>query len=452
MARQPSKKSSRTTAPKRKTTTTKRRKNDTSNSKSIVLLVAILALLGVLIIVAANSLKSDKELIKNAKNKPNETPKKEVVAKNEAKAENTLPPPAKPIKENKKEETSKDEDITAVIRLILYDYEISRTSVRERKGKDDNGRVGYFYNIKTNADTAKRAKDTLSSVLKKKGYKVKTDNEKITAGTKKDYIEIAFSYPKQKDVAKKTSNKKSEEVKEKKDIVGLPTPPEPANRVVYMSILLDDGGNSYELAERFAKSKYPMAIAILPHLEHSKEAARVCSAYKKNIFLHYPMQPKNYPDIDSGDGSALVTMPEILIEAVTKRNFESFKGVHIDGFNNHMGSAITEDAVKMSQIFKYAKQYTDTFVDSRTTPKSVAYDECVKAGLRCGINKKFIDNDNDVNTIIKMIYEAAEVAKKDGEILVIGHIRQRTLEALDIALPILESRKIAIVPIKTLVR
>ena len=50
------------------------------------------------------------------------------------------------------------------------------------------------------------------------------------------------------------------------------------------------------------------------------------------------------------------------------------------------------------------------------------------------------------------LYEAAEIAKKDGEVLVIGHIRQKTLEALEIALPILESRKVAIVPIKTLVR
>ena len=194
-----------------------------------------------------------------------------------------------------------------------------------------------------------------------------------------------------------------------------------------------------------------MAIAILPHLQDTKESARICSAYGKTIFLHYPMQPKSYPNTDPGEGAALVSMPEILIDAVTKKNFEAL-GVHIDGFNNHMGSAITEDAAKMAQIFKTAKNYTDTFVDSRTTEKSVAYDECVKAGMRCGINRKFIDNDNDVNTIIEMIYEAAEIAKKDGEVLVIGHIRPKTLEALEIALPILENRRIAVVPLKTMVR
>ena len=461
MARQPTKKSSRSTTTKRRTTSG-RKKNKTSD-KSILLIGLVIVLLCGVMFVGIYTLQSEKS--SNVAKEVSKPEKKEVVVKKEKKKEDEVKKTTNDVKETKKETKKvvqeKDEDITAIIRLILYDYEISRTSVKEKTTKGEDGRLGHFYNIRTNSDTAKRAKNTIISVLKQKGYTVKGGDEKITAGNKKKFVDIVFVTPKVKEVA----DRKDEDKKDKKNInkekqvsnikekeKKLPTPPAPANRVVKMAILLDDGGNSSELAERFAKSKYPMAIAILPHLEYSKEAAKISSAYGKSIFLHYPMQPKSYPDTDSGEGSALVSMPEILIEGVTKKNFEEFSGVHIDGFNNHMGSAITEDRAKMSQIFKYAKKYTDTFVDSRTTPNSVAYDECVKAGLRCGINKKFIDNDNDVNTIIKMIYEAAEIAKKDGEVLVIGHIRQKTLEALEIALPILESRKVAIVPIKTLVR
>ncbi len=454
MARQPTKKSSRSTTPKGRSTSA-RKKNKTSD-KSILLIGLVIVLLCGVMFVGIYTLQSEKN--NNVAKEVLKPEKKEVVVNKEKKKDNEVKKPTNVVKENRKEVQEKDDDITAIIRLILYDYEISRTSVKEKTTKGEDGRLGHFYNIRTNSDTAKRAKNTIISVLKQKGFTVKGGDEKITAGNKKKFVEIVFVTPKTKEVADKREEDKKDISKEKQvsnikeKQKKLPTPPAPANRVVKMAILLDDGGNSSDLAERFAKSKYPMAIAILPHLEYSKEAAKISSAYGKSIFLHYPMQPKSYPDTDSGEGSALVSMPEILIEGVTKKNFEEFTGVHIDGFNNHMGSAITEDRVKMSQIFKYAKKYTDTFVDSRTTPNSVAYDECVKAGLRCGINKKFIDNDNDVNTIIKMIYEAAEIAKKDGEVLVIGHIRQKTLEALEIALPVLESRKVAIVPIKTLVR
>lgn len=459
MARQPIKKSNnrKTTTTKRKTTTSRRKKN--TSDKSIVLLGLVLLLLCGVIFAGIYTFQSEKTDVAKNVEKPKKT---EVVEKQQKKVEKKEVKEAKQevVKTTHKEkEKENNEDIRAVIRLILYDYEISRTSVKEDSKKGSDGRVGHFFNIRTNSDTLKNVKNTLYSVLRQKGYTVKSSSNKITAGSKKDFVEIVFATTKDIEVAKKDNSKEDNKKEVKKDnkqkkesSLDLPTPPKASNRVVKMGILLDDGGNNYELAERFAKSKYPMAIAILPHLEHTKETAKVCSAYGKTIFVHYPMQPKSYPDTDSGEGSALVSMPEILIAGVTKSNFEEFSGVHIDGFNNHMGSAITEDSGKMSQIFKYAKQYTDTFVDSRTTPNSVAYDECVKAGLRCGINKKFIDNDNDVNTIIKMLYEAAEIAKKDGEILVIGHIRQKTLEALEIALPILEERRIAVVPIKTLVR
>ncbi len=450
MARQANKPGSRSSSPKRRAPVRRKKKGA---DRSVLIGGVLVALLLLLVAVGVYSIRSDKDV-------PAQTAareKKETVAKREAAASQSQEPAKKEEPEAKpkpKPASEKDEDISALIRLVLFDYEISRSSVEERLSNTAGGKTVYYFNVKCYSDTASSVKEALRSVLTKKGYKVKTSADKITADGRKDSVQVAFILsdgPQAKAEAPKKPAKNARAQARAADTPSLPKPPAPADRVVKMAILLDDGGNSYELAERFAKSKYPLAIAILPHLEHTKEAAKVSSAYGKTIFLHFPMQPKSYPSTDPGEGAALVSMPEILIDGVTKMNFEDL-GVPVDGFNNHMGSAITEDRVKMAQILKAAKNYTDTFIDSRTTAQSVAYDECVKAGMRCGINKKFIDNDNDVNLIIERLYEAAELAKKNGEVLVIGHIRQKTLEALEIALPILESRKIAIVPVKSMVR
>ena len=441
MAKQSNKQENGGATPKRRSSGSKKIK--AANKKAALAIGVFAALLISLAVAGIYAIKSDKDASSVPEKKA--TPPQAAVEHAEKKEPDNAT----------QSDVKKDEEISALIRLVLFDHEISRSSVEERVSSTAGGKKSYFFNVKCYSDTALNVKEALRSVLTKQGYKVEVSGNKLTASSGKDSVQVAFivSDPVQSktDTPPKKANKNTQ-VQSKTETHSLPKPPAPAEKVVKMAILLDDGGNSYELAERFAKLKYPVAVAILPHLGHTKETAKVASAYGKTIFLHFPMQPKSYPSSDPGEGAALLSMPEILIDGVTKKNFDALGGVPIDGFNNHMGSAITEDRVKMAQIFKAAKNYTDTFIDSRTTAQSVAYDECVKANMRCGINKKFIDNDNDVNLIIERLYEAAELAKKNGEVLVIGHIRQKTIEALEIALPILESKKIAIVPLKTMVR
>lgn len=350
--------------------------------------------------------------------------------------------------------SSDNSDIASLVRLVLYDFEIARSAVEERTTKTPKGKIIYHFNVKAHSDTVAKLRDALMSVFKQKGYRTGMSKKgSIGAESKNDEVNIVFDETLQ--TGKDPNTVKTKNNPEKQTLTSSidkhPTPPTPADVVVKLAILLDDGGSNINLVKRFVKLPFPVGIAVLPHLKYSEESARLASAYGKTVFLHFPMEPKSYPSSDPGEGAALVSMPELLIDGVVKKNFESL-GVKVDGFNNHMGSAITEDKVKMNQIMAIASKYTDVFVDSRTTANSVAYDECAKAGMKCAINKRFIDNDNDVDAIIAKIYEGAELAKKNGEALVIGHIRQHTLDALEIALPILQERRITIVPVTSMTR
>ena len=379
-----------------------------------------------------------------------EKPKKEEkqVAKKEDKKE--------PVKQQ--EEQVSSENIADLIRLVLYDHEISRSSVTERKKKNSAGKNVLYFEIVCDENMQRGVSSAISSLMRKKGYTVKSSNNQITASSKTDEYSIILKSPvkevvkKQEDTAKPVEKKEKTQVSEiEKPKPKYPNLPAPAKKQVQFAILLDDGGNSLELAKEFASIKYPVAIAVLPHLEYTKQTAQIAKKAGKTVFLHFPMAPKSYPNTDPGKGAVLPNMPQLIINGIVRENFENI-GIEVDGFNNHMGSGITEDAVKMEQILLASKAYTNRFVDSRTTANTKAYAECKKAGYKCGENRLFIDNDNSVEAILAKIYEAAEKSRDDGSIIAIGHVRPNTLQALKIALPELEKRNYKLVSVTSLTK
>ena len=458
----------------RKTTTRKKTSKSKSAGGGIFLGIGLIAVLIALISFSIMSITGSKEkeepktVTVIPAQKKAEAAKKEQKEQKEQKqqAAKTVPVPKKePVKKEepkkeKEQETVSNENITDLISLVLYDHEISRSSVKERKSKTSSGRDITYFDITCDENMQRGINSAISSILRKHGYKVESAQNKIVGISKKDEFNIVLKAPKkevvkkeepQKEVVKK--QEKKEPVKEKPQVaeaVKYPPLPPYSKKQVKFAILLDDGGNSAELAKEYAEIKYPVAVAVLPHLEHSSFTAQIAKKAGKTVFLHFPMAPKSYPNTDPGRGAVLPNMPELLIAGVVKENFESL-GVSVDGFNNHMGSAITEDAHKMAQVLSASKTYTNRFVDSRTTAQTKAYEECRKAGYKCGENRMFLDNDNSVEAILAKIYEAAEKARDDGSIIAIGHIRQNTLAALKIALPQLEKLNYHLVDIKTLI-
>ncbi len=458
----------------RKTTTRKKTSKSKSAGGGIFLGIGLIAVLIALISFSIMSITGSKEkeepktVTVIPAQKKAEAAKKEQKEQKEQKqqAAKTVPVPKKePVKKEepkkeKEQEIVSNENITDLIRLVLYDHEISRSSVKERKSKTSSGRDITYFDITCDENMQRGINSAISSILRKHGYKVESAQNKVVGISKKDEFNIVLKAPKkevvkkeepQKEVVKK--QEKKEPVKEKPQVaeaVKYPPLPPYSKKQVKFAILLDDGGNSAELAKEYAEIKYPVAVAVLPHLEHSSLTAQIAKKAGKTVFLHFPMAPKSYPNTDPGRGAVLPNMPELLIAGVVKENFESL-GVSVDGFNNHMGSAITEDAHKMAQVLSASKTYTNRFVDSRTTAQTKAYEECRKAGYKCGENRMFLDNDNSVEAILAKIYEAAEKARDDGSIIAIGHIRPNTLAAFKIALPQLEKLNYHLVDIKTLI-
>ena len=287
----------------------------------------------------------------------------------------------------------------------------------------------------------KREAEKLTALLKKylEDHKITVDGKDVLTAEDSDRMySIAFSFP--KPAVKKPA-----------------VPKATVNYKAKLAIVIDDCGYSIPLAKELADVKYPVTFAVLPFTPYGKETAKLARKAGKTVFIHFPMQPKSYPDFDPGKGALFLNMPETLINAVTKANFEYFP-IKLDGANNHTGSAFTESSEKMTQALKAIRKYVPAFLDSYTSGKSVAYDVCQKSGMECGVNNVFLDNEepglitvsDKQNHVHTQLMTAAKKALASGSAIAIGHLRKGTVSGLEKSLDDIEKMGVQVVPVTEL--
>ena len=91
------------------------------------------------------------------------------------------------------------------------------------------------------------------------------------------------------------------------------------------------------------------------------------------------------------------------------------------------------------------------FLDSRTTPASIAAREAERAGVPYAERDVFIDDDLDLRSVLRELARAESIARYRGHAVAIGHPHDVTIEALKRWLPTLDARGIALVPVSTVV-
>lgn len=92
------------------------------------------------------------------------------------------------------------------------------------------------------------------------------------------------------------------------------------------------------------------------------------------------------------------------------------------------------------------------FVDSRTTPNTVALDVAREVGIPAFYRSVFLDDTETTAYTLEQLRELARVVRRQGVALAIGHPYPTTVAALRQFLPELEREDIELVPASQLVR
>jgi len=217
-----------------------------------------------------------------------------------------------------------------------------------------------------------------------------------------------------------------------------------------VAIIIDDLGMGGKVTRELLAIDCPLNFSILPFLPHSKDTAREARKRGFLVMLHLPMEPKGYPgpDKDPGKGAIFVNTSRKEIAKIIAQDLSGIP--YVQGVNNHTGSRLTENKEIVDLILKELKKRKLFFVDSKTSPNSIAYREAKRLGLRSGERDVFLDNEIDLDYIKGQIRLLARIALKEGQAIGIGHPHSLTARAIKESIPELENQGIEFVLVSEL--
>jgi polysaccharide deacetylase 2 family uncharacterized protein YibQ len=207
-------------------------------------------------------------------------------------------------------------------------------------------------------------------------------------------------------------------------------------------IIIDDIGNNYEQGNAMVELKGPLTLAFLPHTPYAKRLANKAYLHHKEIILHVPME--NITNAALGPGALTQDLTETELKRTLKEAISSIP--HIQGMNNHMGSALTQNKQSMKWVMETLQDEQLYFIDSLTSHKSVAYKMAQQQGLPSLKRHVFLDNDTSLASLSKQWQQALSISKKHGSAVLIAHPYTESHEFLAQKIPELSDQNIQLVP------
>lgn len=195
-----------------------------------------------------------------------------------------------------------------------------------------------------------------------------------------------------------------------------------------LAIVIDDIGLRKEPVQKLMALDIPFTFAVMPGQPHTKDLAETIHAAGFELMIHLPMEPEDYQGHNPGGEALLVSQSDEEIRDAVRRVMAEIPAAA--GVNNHMGSLFTQNPRKMRVVLGEMKSAGLFFVDSLTTPKSVALPLAREMGVKSAARRVFLDNEEDTAEVEKMIRLAIKLAKGKGDIIAIGHPHPGTVEAL----------------------
>ena len=266
-------------------------------------------------------------------------------------------------------------------------------------------------------ETRQSSKNTSSQTSNQ--TKQSVQNTQITKNQNTNNLQVAKSSATSKTTNTMQSTNSVQSTKNSEPVVQISTPKVPAKKVADVYIVLDDGGHNLNHLQPFLNLDIPLTIAVLPELAYSKESALRIKNSGKTLILHQPMQAISL-STDPGPSAIMPGMNAEQIRNLLTKNLDSLS-IKI-GLNNHEGSLITADSNAMKVVMEICKERGMFFLDSRTNSQSVCKSVASEYGVKLYERNIFLDNTPNQADMIAMFKSGIEVAKKNGRVIMIGHV------------------------------
>lgn len=228
-----------------------------------------------------------------------------------------------------------------------------------------------------------------------------------------------------------------------------PETPAPPGAHPLVAIIFDDAGYSLRAAREVLALGRPVTLSVLPGLPYSTEIAEEAPGAGVEVMLHLPLEPNN-PSLVLGPGGIVTTMSDEEIQTTVTADLATVPTAV--GANNHMGSRGTSDPRVMRAVVGVIKAHHLFFVDSLTSPQSVAARVARDMGVPTGVRAVFLDGQDDDAYVRGQLHLLIRLALGRGQAIAIGHVGKVTAGVLREMLPEFDEAGIQFVHASHLVR
>lgn len=218
-------------------------------------------------------------------------------------------------------------------------------------------------------------------------------------------------------------------------------------RAGQVAIIIDDIGYHLDNGLRAIAIPGALTLSVLPHTPNGAYLARVAHNSGKEVMLHAPMSTIRGHTLDPGLLSENMNHKHFV--STLQKNLAAIP--YIQGVNNHMGSSLTQKAQPMNWLMAVLKKRGLYFVDSRTTPKSLALNTAEVFRVPHLKRNIFLDNQRDHQKITIQFQKLMKFAKRHGFAVGIGHPYSETLDVLEQQIPIMINQNVQLVKVSALI-
>lgn len=177
--------------------------------------------------------------------------------------------------------------------------------------------------------------------------------------------------------------------------------------------------------------------------------AAVVPARRRETILHLPMEAEGVDPAGLGPYGILAGQPADEIERRLAAALATTPGV--TGVSNHMGSRATADTLTMDRLLAALRARDLFFLDSLTTPRSTAAAAAARQGVPLLRNRLFLDEGRPGADVVRSrLRELADVARRSGAAIGIGHPHPETAAVLAEELPRLQREGVRLVTLSEL--
>ncbi len=198
-----------------------------------------------------------------------------------------------------------------------------------------------------------------------------------------------------------------------------------------LALLIDDLGYNLERGRQALALPGPISVAVLPFTPHAQRLAAEADAAGLDVLIHQPMAGKGPGPTSAGELHA--AMDEASFRAQVRDAIASLP--QASGLNNHQGSSLTSDAQAMTWLMQELAAQGLFFLDSRTSPASVALRTARQQALPALGRDVFLDHVPEPAAMQRQLNHALAVAGRQGKAVLIAHPYPETLAFLQQALP-----------------